>query len=209
MLEKLFDFEASISRLGSFEIFDNKLIATRDDKKVQDSLNRKMWSEIKGELLDNFYTDITEEIERLRMHLPETLSLLKVEEDIGKKLEFYFQEVLREVNTFKHVAAGVQGALQGVDDLYTGYLKTLTGKSEEQIKKLQEDDNFFRVANYAFKTSKGAAGAAIALGSGGAFAHPGWVFGSAGALSVGGALSQEAIRSGNLSGVQANAGISS
>ena len=76
-----------------------KGIAVKEDQKVQDSLNRKMWAEIKDELLENFYNDITEEVERLRMHLPETLTWLKSDEDSGKKLEFYFQEILREVNT--------------------------------------------------------------------------------------------------------------
>ncbi len=47
--------------------------------------------------LDRF--DVTEEIARLREHISASLDMLKSEEVAGKKLEFFCQELLREVNT--------------------------------------------------------------------------------------------------------------
>ncbi len=44
-------------------------------------------------------TDISEEIQRLETHLVVLDKLLKASEPIGKKLDFYAQELLREVNT--------------------------------------------------------------------------------------------------------------
>lgn len=43
--------------------------------------------------------DVTEEITRLRSHLEQFASLLKVEGEIGRKAEFILQEIGREVNT--------------------------------------------------------------------------------------------------------------
>ncbi|MFW2331158.1 MAG: YicC/YloC family endoribonuclease [Nitrospinota bacterium] len=44
-------------------------------------------------------TDITEELERLIFHLDATKDLLAKEEEVGRKLEFYMQELYREINT--------------------------------------------------------------------------------------------------------------
>ena len=61
--------------------------------------NRKIWSEIKEDIISRYYTDVTEEIERLNMHLPEVLTTSEGDDETGRRLEFYFQEILREVNT--------------------------------------------------------------------------------------------------------------
>lgn len=44
-------------------------------------------------------TDISEEIQRLETHVKAIKQLIKMSEPIGKKLDFYAQELLREVNT--------------------------------------------------------------------------------------------------------------
>lgn len=44
-------------------------------------------------------SDISEELIRLREHVSEMTRLASVEECIGKKLDFYSQELLREINT--------------------------------------------------------------------------------------------------------------
>ncbi|RME17025.1 MAG: DUF1732 domain-containing protein, partial [Bdellovibrio sp.] len=44
-------------------------------------------------------SDISEEITRLKEHIRHVQELLKQPERVGKKLDFYFQELLREVNT--------------------------------------------------------------------------------------------------------------
>ena len=44
-------------------------------------------------------SDITEELERLKEHLNMCLPALQAKGDVGKKLDFYSQELLREINT--------------------------------------------------------------------------------------------------------------
>jgi len=44
-------------------------------------------------------TDITEEIVRAGSHLSQFLTLLKVEEPVGRKMDFLLQEIHREINT--------------------------------------------------------------------------------------------------------------
>jgi uncharacterized protein (TIGR00255 family) len=43
--------------------------------------------------------DITEELVRLRSHIEQSIKLLEGKEPAGRKLDFLFQEVLREINT--------------------------------------------------------------------------------------------------------------
>ncbi|WP_127584337.1 YicC/YloC family endoribonuclease [Paenibacillus koleovorans] len=43
--------------------------------------------------------DISEELQRLASHLQQTAKLLEADEPIGRKLDFYIQEMNREVNT--------------------------------------------------------------------------------------------------------------
>lgn len=43
--------------------------------------------------------DISEELDRIRSHLGQVLELLKTEKLIGRKLEFFLQEINRETNT--------------------------------------------------------------------------------------------------------------
>lgn len=70
-----------------------------DKKSLSTGFLRKLWIESRDEILELYQSDITEEIERLAIHLPEMLNIVEKEEEVGKKLEFYLQEVLREVNT--------------------------------------------------------------------------------------------------------------
>ena len=87
----------------------NKMKKSFSDKdKDADKQANKMWLEIKDDVLNYFQSDISEEIERLNIHLPEVLKIITKEEASGKKLEFYFQELLREVNTFTSKTADVQ-----------------------------------------------------------------------------------------------------
>jgi uncharacterized protein (TIGR00255 family) len=44
-------------------------------------------------------TDITEEITRVESHISQLVNLLKMDEPVGRKIEFLIQEIHREVNT--------------------------------------------------------------------------------------------------------------
>lgn len=63
------------------------------------ALARFIWQENKEYLLSLYSSDITEEVERNKFHLQEMLANLTDKNPIGKKMEFYSQELLREVNT--------------------------------------------------------------------------------------------------------------
>ena len=74
--------------------------ATRNEvarKEMQ--LARLFWGEAKDEILPIFQSDITEEIDRLKIHLKESSNITEERNDIGRKLEFFLQEILREINT--------------------------------------------------------------------------------------------------------------
>ena len=46
--------------------------------------------------------DVEEEITRLRSHLKKSRELMKSNEDVGRKLEFIFQEMHREITTLSN-----------------------------------------------------------------------------------------------------------
>lgn len=71
--------------------------------------------------------DISEELMRLRAHLKAYTSLLKSEKPEGKKLDFYAQELLREINTI--------GSKSHITDLTSLVVeaKTLVEKIREQV----------------------------------------------------------------------------
>lgn len=74
-------------------------ILSGSSSQVSPAFLRKIWVESRDEILELYQADITEEIERLAIHLPELLNTIETGVAPGKKIEFYLQEVLREVNT--------------------------------------------------------------------------------------------------------------
>jgi uncharacterized protein (TIGR00255 family) len=52
--------------------------------------------------------DVAEELARLRAHLEEIARLLKAGGEIGKRLDFLIQELLREANTLASKAASLE-----------------------------------------------------------------------------------------------------
>ena len=68
-------------------------------------------------------SDVSEEVVRLEEHLKRFKELLKSEQSVGKKLDFYCQELLREFNTigskssFAELTAKVLDAKSGVESL--------------------------------------------------------------------------------------------
>ena len=45
------------------------------------------------------YLDITEELDRIDSHLEQYFQILEADGEVGRKIEFVVQEILREVNT--------------------------------------------------------------------------------------------------------------
>ena len=65
----------------------------------EENRNSKFLSSLKEEILQIMYSDITEEIDRLNIHLALIDQFIEKEKYVGKKIEFFLQEMLREVNT--------------------------------------------------------------------------------------------------------------
>ena len=69
---------------------------------------------MRDELFQALYSDITEEIERLKIHLESILQFIEEETSPGKKMEFFFQEMLREVNTLTSKTKNTEINLLGI-----------------------------------------------------------------------------------------------
>jgi uncharacterized protein (TIGR00255 family) len=76
-------------------------------------------------------SDVTEEIVRLRSHISQFHGFLKLEEPVGRRLDFLIQEFLREVNT---IASKINNA-------YTAHLivglKNELEKIREQVQNIE------------------------------------------------------------------------
>jgi uncharacterized protein (TIGR00255 family) len=107
----LADLESRVQKMEGLRADANKEL----EKKFRERLDRlglegtvdpqRLTQEI---ILQIDRTDIAEEIQRLREHIKAYRDLLQSKDSQGKKLDFYAQELLREVNTVgskSHVAA--------------------------------------------------------------------------------------------------------
>jgi uncharacterized protein (TIGR00255 family) len=100
--------------------------------KLKDSLINASDERVQQELL--FFiqkTDVTEEIDRLEAHIKEMKRLLKLNEPVGKKMDFLMQEFNREANTIGSKAADVLISKASVD------LKVLIEQIREQVQNIQ------------------------------------------------------------------------
>ncbi len=76
-------------------------------------------------------SDIAEEITRLRTHIKNFLQLIKGQESQGKKMDFYTQELLREVNTIGSKSIQAELTAVVVD------AKSLVEKIREQVQNIE------------------------------------------------------------------------
>ena len=76
-------------------------------------------------------SDVTEEVVRLRSHISQFYSFLKLEEPVGRRLDFLIQEFLREVNT---IASKINNA--DTAHLIVG-LKNELEKIREQVQNIE------------------------------------------------------------------------
>ncbi len=75
--------------------------------------------------------DIAEELARLRAHLDEITRLLKKGGEVGKRLDFLIQELLREANTLGAKAASIELTNTSVE------MKVLIEQLREQVQNLE------------------------------------------------------------------------
>lgn len=75
--------------------------------------------------------DVAEEVARLRSHLDEIARLLKVGGEVGKRLDFLIQELLREANTLGSKAAALELTNISVE------MKVLIEQLREQVQNIE------------------------------------------------------------------------
>lgn len=76
-------------------------------------------------------SDVTEELVRLKSHIKQFTDFLKLDEPVGRRLDFLLQEFLREINTLASKIGDASVAHQSVD------LKSEIEKLREQIQNLE------------------------------------------------------------------------
>ena len=75
--------------------------------------------------------DISEELARLASHIVQFENSMKLDEPIGRKLDFFLQEMNREVNTIGAKANDAGIALEVVE------MKSLLEKMKEQVQNIE------------------------------------------------------------------------
>ena len=104
------DMEERIKRIESLveEILKNKdEVYEKTKKRILEKAEELGIAEDKALVLNEMALiiskmDIEEEITRLKSHIHRSIELMKSHEDVGKKLEFLFQEMHREITTLSN-----------------------------------------------------------------------------------------------------------
>ena len=75
--------------------------------------------------------DIDEEIDRLGSHLQDIKKTLKLDQPVGRKLDFIVQECNREINTISSKSSDIKITKESVE------LKVLAEQMREQIQNIE------------------------------------------------------------------------
>jgi uncharacterized protein (TIGR00255 family) len=108
--------------------YDNNISNGRDRKGELNSLERSIAMEV---ALFTQRSDINEEIKRLSSHIAEFASTLKKNNEVGKKLDFITQEMLREINTIGSKSTDTQVTYAVIS------LKSELEKIKEQVQNIE------------------------------------------------------------------------
>ena len=100
--EQLAELNAKLERQGAVQNANTR--AQRDA--IRKQIAEQDFPEILKAVDDNI--DVAEELARLRAHLDEIQRLLKAGGELGKRLDFLVQELLREANTLASKAASLE-----------------------------------------------------------------------------------------------------
>ena len=109
----------------SFEKYQKKL----EDHDLTQKLDQQGWSRAILMYVDK--TDISEEVDRLEAHIKAIGRLMDQGGPIGKKLDFYGQELLREANTLGSKAASFELTQVVI------HTKSLIEKYREQVQNVE------------------------------------------------------------------------
>lgn len=135
----------------------NSIIQKRDLKKQEQVFNRKLeyliesnkdflekrmnlnqtefmhalWNIARDDFRHFIQSDSTEEIDRIRIHINEVSEKMDSREPMGKILEFFFQEVLREVNTIASKTRNIDINKNAV------FMKSFIEEIREQLRNIE------------------------------------------------------------------------
>ena len=136
-------YDDIIGRVKFFEVALNKVenVSGKYSSEKQLLLKNKISDLINDEKLDEsrllqevaYYverSDVTEEIVRSKSHIQQIKKYLKMEEPVGKRLNFLLQEIVREVNTIGSKSPQTEITLQVVE------MKSEIEKMREQLQNL-------------------------------------------------------------------------
>lgn len=127
------DLQKQLKLILTFKEKANKLLQEKLETKIKQRFSsevdqQRMQQEIVY-LIDK--SDINEEVQRLQTHFENYKKLIQIDSSEGKKLDFYTQELLREVNTIgskSQVAEITQAVVEA---------KTLIERLREQVQNIE------------------------------------------------------------------------
>ncbi len=123
--------ETVFSEKLSYLIESNKeLLEKRLNTNPSDFLHL-LWNIARDDFRYFIQSDATEEIDRIHIHLDEATLKVDMKEPQGKILEFFFQEILREVNTVASKTRNIDMNRNAV------YMKTSIEEIREQLRNIE------------------------------------------------------------------------
>lgn len=126
--------ENEVKRIVSYRSEANQYIQERYEAKIKSRLKNTEidYQRLSQEIVIQLEkADINEELQRLSEHVSNLRKIIKKPESEGKKLDFYTQELLREVNTI--------GSKSQITDITQAVIeaKTLIEKLREQVQNVE------------------------------------------------------------------------
>lgn len=133
-LQHLKDLEKQTTKLRSLRKDLVKDAQTKFQERLDKILTGQEWDQARiaqevAVLVDK--TDVEEELSRLSEHIKNVKNLLSLKEPVGKKLDFYAQELLREVNTIGSKSQSAKITEEVVES------KSLVEQLREQIQNIE------------------------------------------------------------------------
>ncbi|GEM_PF-1364993 len=105
--------------------------AARDKLRRTVQVAKQIWNERKEDILRSVHNDASEEISRIGMHIARMIEIFKKNQSAGRELEFFLQELQREVNT---IGAKAQDS---EINMLTVIMKTEIERLREQVRNLE------------------------------------------------------------------------
>lgn len=126
--------KSNCGRISEYSDMQNEIIRENLKKKIGELINDPSFDRNRFEEEILYYVnrmDILEEIERLKSHINQFEELLNEEGEVGRRLDFICQEILRELNTI-----GSKSTIIGIKKLIISS-KDIIEKLREQVQNIE------------------------------------------------------------------------